>query len=246
MGDTKQTNRKEFINAHNDMIKTVYKSDIELYKQMSKSTQGAPMFVKEDLYVQHDLDQLFRYFCIKIGMSYVRLRESTRNYWLNISDSHKAHQRWTNDFKTLKTNPAKGGLTYRIMTRTLCQILGFIVEDIQMKLYNPILEQRVTVSLSEVKRYLNKDIEKAKEEADDYDDFFQSETHRLIFALVKLDNNLCHEMLDITEKHYRNKTLAEQWRNTMIEKLKVDKTIRGSKKAFEQVELFYKRMIGTA
>ena len=75
------------------------------------------------------------------------------------------------------------------------------------------------------------------------DEFFKSEEHRLIFALVFTDTYLRSDLLGITEDLYTDKQLAKAWRNSIIKKIHPDRChIPGAKEAVEKLNAFYERM----
>ncbi len=87
------------------------------------------------------------------------------------------------------------------------------------------------------------DLDKKENGKMNIDDYFKSEEHKLIFALVYTDTYLRADLLGITEELYTDKKLAKAWRNSIISKIHPDVcNIPGAKEAVEKLNAFYERM----
>ena len=73
--------------------------------------------------------------------------------------------------------------------------------------------------------------------------YFASEEHMLIFALVYTDTSLRAKLLGITEELYENEEEAKQWRNKIVKKIHPDHChIDGADAAVRKLMEFYKSM----
>lgn len=76
-----------------------------------------------------------------------------------------------------------------------------------------------------------------------YDDFFKSETHKYLFALLYTDKKLRMKLLDISEELYENENAAKSWRNKILKLIHPDNCeLEGAKEAIEKLNELYARM----
>lgn len=75
------------------------------------------------------------------------------------------------------------------------------------------------------------------------DDFFKSEEHKLIFALLYTDTKLRADLLGLSEDLYLDKAKAKEWRNTVQKKIHPDICkITGADEAVKKINELYARM----
>lgn len=76
-----------------------------------------------------------------------------------------------------------------------------------------------------------------------YDDFFKTETHKYLFALLYTDKKLRMKLLGISEELYENETEAKAWRNKILKQIHPDNcAIEGAKEAIEKLNELYAGM----
>ena len=75
------------------------------------------------------------------------------------------------------------------------------------------------------------------------DDYFKSEEHRIIFALLFTDTTLREKLLDISEELYLDNEKAKEWRNNTVKKIHPDNCeIVGADDAIKKIYELYDRM----
>lgn len=81
------------------------------------------------------------------------------------------------------------------------------------------------------------------EKAISVDDFFKSEEHKIIFAVMFTDTTLREELLGISEELYLNAKKAKEWRNSLVKKIHPDICkIDGADEAIKKINELYARM----
>ena len=74
-------------------------------------------------------------------------------------------------------------------------------------------------------------------------DFFKTEEHKIIFAVLYTDTLLREKLLGISEELYLNKEKAKEWRNHLVKKIHPDiSKIPGAEEAIKKLNELYARM----
>ena len=82
-----------------------------------------------------------------------------------------------------------------------------------------------------------------EEKAVTINDFFKSEEHRIIFAVLYTDTSLREELLGISEELYLNAEKAKEWRNHLVKKIHPDICkVPGAEEAIKKINELYARM----
>ena len=77
----------------------------------------------------------------------------------------------------------------------------------------------------------------------DFDTYFKSEEHKIIFALLYTDTALRRKILKITEELYMNADKAKKWRNRLLRKIHPDVCdIIGADEAIKKINELYVHM----
>lgn len=75
------------------------------------------------------------------------------------------------------------------------------------------------------------------------DDFFKSEEHKIIFAVLFSDTILREKLLGISEELYLDNKKAKEWRNALVKKIHPDFCkIEGADEAMKRINELYTRM----
>ena len=75
------------------------------------------------------------------------------------------------------------------------------------------------------------------------DDFFKSEEHKIIFAVLYTDTYLREKLLGISEELYLDKERAKEWRNYLVKKIHPDNCkLQGAEEAIKKINEMYSRM----
>ncbi len=75
------------------------------------------------------------------------------------------------------------------------------------------------------------------------EDYFASENHKLIFALIYTDKSLRENLLGISEELYLDEGKAKEWRNSISKKIHPDTCkIYGADNAFMKLNELYAHM----
>ena len=74
-------------------------------------------------------------------------------------------------------------------------------------------------------------------------DFFKSEEHKIIFAVLYTDTVLREKLLGISEELYLETSKAKEWRNYIAKKIHPDAcSIPGAEEAMKKINELYTRM----
>lgn len=86
-----------------------------------------------------------------------------------------------------------------------------------------------------------------KESYDFKDDFFISKEHKIAFMLLNY-NKQFNDVLEITQRHYVDKSKAKEWRNKYIKMFHTDYGTKfaNQEEIVSSINTIYKRMVGEA
>ena len=74
-------------------------------------------------------------------------------------------------------------------------------------------------------------------------DFFRSEEHKIIFAVLYTDTSLREKLLSISEELYLDEGKAKEWRNNLVKKIHPDICkVQGAEDAIKKINELYGRM----
>lgn len=74
-------------------------------------------------------------------------------------------------------------------------------------------------------------------------EYFKSDIHKIIFALIYTDMSLREKLLGISEELYLDKVKAKKWRNALSKKIHPDRCkVIGAGDAFKRLNELYARM----